>query len=101
MTDSVPAIDESTLRDLFDADRGWSQRIEGGDEMVHVAVASNPPETLLGAALLRRRRTGAFGPLGSLWGGFWERRSEEVSDPSKAWWREVARRGADRAERQY
>ena len=44
------------------------------------------------------------GPLG-LWeasgGGFWERRSEEVSDPSKVWWREVARRGTDRAERQY
>ena len=37
-------------------------------------------------------------PLGAASG---ERRSEEVSDPSKAWWREVARRGTDRAERQY
>ena len=36
----------------------------------------------LGAALLRRRRTG---PLGLL-AGFWERHSEEVSEPSKAWW---------------
>ena len=46
MANSIPAIDESTLRDLFDADRGWGQRIEGSDEMVHVAVASNPPEAL-------------------------------------------------------
>ena len=46
VTDSVPAIDESTLRHLFDADLGWCQRIEGSDEMAHVAVASNPPEAL-------------------------------------------------------
>ena len=46
VTDSVAAIDESTLRDLFDADLGWCQRIEGSDEMAHVAVASNPPEAL-------------------------------------------------------
>ena len=47
VTDSVPAVDESTLRHLFDADLGWGQRIEGSDEMAHVAVASNPPEALL------------------------------------------------------
>ena len=35
------------------------------------------------------------GPLGAS-GGFWKRHSEEVSDPSKAWWGGVARRGADR-----
>ena len=46
VANSVPAVDESTLRDLFDADRGWGQPIEGSDEMVHVAVASNPPEAL-------------------------------------------------------
>ena len=47
VANSVPAIDESTLRHLFDADLGWSQRIEGSEEMAHVAVASNPPEALL------------------------------------------------------
>ena len=47
VANSVPAIDESTLRHLFDADLGWSQRIEHSDEMAHVAVASNPPEAPL------------------------------------------------------
>jgi hypothetical protein len=47
VTDSVPIIDESTSRHLFDADLGWGHRVEGSDEMAHVAVASNPPEALL------------------------------------------------------
>ena len=48
----------------------------------------------LGAALLRRRRTGASGLLK----GFWERHSEEASEPLEA---VVGRGGEADADRQY
>ena len=46
VTDSLVAIGESGLRDVFDADIGWLGRVQGADQMAYVAVASNPPEAL-------------------------------------------------------
>ena len=76
---------------------------ETGDEDFRVEL-HDASEVRIGQGLHSITIEGGCGsssstPNRGLWeplGGFWERHSEEVSDPSTAWWGRVARRGADR-----